>query len=71
MSPSASPSPTRLTFMHALATSMFTMVLTLALGYVYLFTIVNMDPELGKIRFWALFRMIGMDVAPEGFGQEA
>jgi hypothetical protein len=56
--------------MHALATSMFTMVLTLALGYVYLFTIVNMDPELGKIRFWALFRMIGMDVAPEGFGQE-
>jgi hypothetical protein len=65
----STPCP-KLTFMHALATSMFTMVLTVALVYTYLFTIVNMDPELGKLRFWALFRMLGMDIAPDGFGAE-
>jgi hypothetical protein len=65
----STPCP-KLTFMHALATSMFTMVLTVALVYTYLFTIVNMDPEFGKLRFWALFRMLGMDIAPDGFGSE-
>ncbi len=65
----STPCP-KLTFMHALATSMFTMVLTVALVYTYLFTIVNMDPEFGKLRFWALFRMLGMDIAPDGFGTE-
>ena len=61
----------KLTFMHALATSMFTMVLTVALVYTYMFTIVNMDPELGTLRFWALFRMLGMDVAPDDFGSDS
>ena len=56
-------------FTHALATSMFTMVLTLALVYVTLFTVVTMDPELGKIRFWALFRSVGIDASPDGFGE--
>ena len=59
---------TGLVFMHALATSMFTMVLTLALVYVTLFTIANMDPELGKVRFWAFFRAIGINASPDGFG---
>jgi hypothetical protein len=58
-----------ITFTHALATSMFTMVLTLALVYVTLFTVVNMDPELGKIRFWAFFRAVGIDASPDGFGE--
>ena len=56
-------------FTHALATSMFTMVLTLALVYTVLFTIVNLDPELGKVRFWAVCRAVGIDASPDGFGE--
>jgi hypothetical protein len=58
----------RAAFMHALATSMFTMVLTVALMYTYMYTIVNMDPELGRLRLIALLRLVGIDISPDGFG---
>jgi hypothetical protein len=61
--------PKRAAFLNALATSMFTMMLTLALIYTYLYTIVNMDPELGRLRLVALLRVVGINVAPDGFGE--